>query len=102
MFQLAATATPHTTTHSHHSVPGWVFLALLAWAAGYLFICWIRPFRHCHRCKGLGRRPARIGRGYRPCNPCDSTGYRIRAGRHLLKYLRDIRRAGTPRNGNHR
>jgi hypothetical protein len=29
------------------------------------------------------------------CPRCDGSGYRIRAGRHVLNRLRDTRRAGT-------
>jgi hypothetical protein len=84
-----ATATLTTTTQSHQ-IPGLGILVLigLAWAVGYLLWCWISPFTHCRRCSGLGKRRARIGRGFRHCPRCDGSGYQLRPGRHILNHLR--------------
>jgi hypothetical protein len=89
---LAATATPPAATHSNHP-GGLAALLLLAtiWTTGYLLLCWIRPLRPCRACAGLGKRRAPNGRKYRHCRRCDGTGYRTRAGRHLLNTLRPAR-----------
>ncbi|GAA5033765.1 hypothetical protein [Actinopolymorpha pittospori] len=90
----AATATPLAATHSDQpGVAGWLVLGLAAWAAGYLLLCWIWPFRNCRRCNGWGKHRAPIGRGFRHCPRCDGTGHRLRTGRLLLNHLRDIRGA---------
>jgi hypothetical protein len=92
MLHPAATATRTTTTHSIH-IPGIGVLLLLglAWAVGYLLLCWISPFATCRRCHGLGKR--RVGRRIRHCRRCDDTGLRLRPGRHVLNRLRSIHRA---------
>src|SRR5262249_26619848 len=90
MLTLTTTATPPTPTHSNP--PGALvvlILLALAWTAGYLLLCWIRPLRHCRRCAGLGKRRTPTGRKLRPCRRCDATGYRT--GRHLLNALRSTR-----------
>ena len=92
MLTLAATATPTTATRSNHpSMLAILLLLALAWAAGYLLLCWIWPLRHCRRCAGLGKHRSRSGRRLRPCRRCDATGYRTRTGRHLLNALRTAR-----------
>jgi hypothetical protein len=91
MLSLAATATRATATHGHH-LPGLGVLLLLAlaWAVGYLALCWIWPFVNCRRCTGSGKRRALVGRGFRHCPRCDGTGYQLRPGRHVLNHLRSI------------
>ena len=91
MLHLAATATHTATTHSHH-LPGVgvLFLIGLAWAAGYLFLCWVWPFVNCRRCSGSGKRRALVGQGFRHCPRCDGTGHQLRPGRHVLNHLRTI------------
>lgn len=93
MLSLAATATHVATTHSHH-LPGADVLVLLGlvWTAGYLLLCLIWPFVKCRRCHGLGKRRALIGSGFRDCNHCDGSGYRIRPGRHMVNHLRSVQR----------
>jgi hypothetical protein len=90
---LAATATHHAATHSHY-LGGLVILAVLA-AAAWLLLAALRPITACRRCRGLGKIPARTGRGWRPCTRCGHTGYRIRPGYHLTTRARDIHRNGT-------
>ena len=91
MLSHAATATHTAATHSHH-LPGISVLLLIgiAWAVGYLLLCWIWPFTNCRRCSGLGKRCAVIGKGFRHCPRCDGTGHRLRPGRHVLNHLRSI------------
>jgi hypothetical protein len=92
----AATATHLTATHSHN-IAGLVLavLAALIITAGYLLLCAIWPLASCSRCHRVGKIPARIGRGYRPCRHCDGTGYRIRPGTRAVSRLRAIHRNGT-------
>ena len=98
MLTLAATATPPTATHSNHTGMLAVLLLLaLAWAAGYLLLCWIRPLRPCRACAGLGKRRSPSGRKFRHCRRCDGTGYRTRTGRHLLNTLLHSARDTTSR-----
>jgi hypothetical protein len=96
MLSLAATATHTATTHSH-DMPGtgMLFLIGLAWAVGYLLLCWIWPFTKCSRCHGLGKRRALVGRGFRDCNHCDGSGYRVRPGRHVVNHLRSVHHRGS-------
>ena len=95
MLHHAATATltrRHPQSRPRASVAG-SSSPSLAWAAGYLLLCWIWPFTNCRRCHGWGKRKAPIGRGFRHCPRCDGTGHRLRIGRHLLNHLREIRGA---------
>ncbi|SHN04952.1 hypothetical protein [Cryptosporangium aurantiacum] len=95
MLTLAATSTPDPATYSDLLVPlAWLLLAGLIAAPFYLGLCWIWPFTACRRCHGAGKRGAWIGRGFRYCTHCDGTGARLRAGRHVLNYLRRTHRAG--------
>jgi hypothetical protein len=93
VLQLAATATRTVATHSHHSsdLAPLAFLVIAA-GVGYLLTCWIWPFGTCRRCHGLGKRRSPIGRAFRHCDTCDGTGYRLRAGRHLITRARHTRR----------
>jgi hypothetical protein len=83
-----ATATLTAATHSNGQGVAVLVLIGLVWAAGYLLLCWIWPFRYCRRCRGWGKRHAPIGRGFRHCPRCDGTGYRLRIGRHVINHLR--------------
>jgi hypothetical protein len=86
---LAATATRLAATHgSEWSLLSWLILAGLVWFAGYLLTCWIWPFGNCRRCHGTGRRRSPSGHAFRRCRRCDGGGARLRAGRHLINYLR--------------
>jgi hypothetical protein len=60
---------------------------------GYLAVCWLKPFRACHKCEGTGRIHHRIGRGSRTCHRCRGTGLRLRLGRHLINHYRRIHHA---------
>jgi hypothetical protein len=88
---LAATAT--------HPNPGFLALLLLAgllWGVGYLVACWLYPFAPCRRCAGSGKRRAPWNRrAFRLCNRCDGDGHRLRTGRLVLNYLRDLHDKGT-------
>ncbi|SMD14173.1 hypothetical protein [Kibdelosporangium aridum] len=89
----AATTIPITATYSS-ALSGLVavgLLALVITTLGYLTVCWLRPFTRCRHRHPLRRRATR-------CTRCDGTGYRVRAGRHLLNRLRDSHR----RHGRHR
>jgi hypothetical protein len=61
----------------------------------YAAMCWLKPFRSCRRCAGLGRRPRRIGKGWRPCRPCNGNGGRLRAGRWIFNQLTRLHSDGN-------
>ncbi len=70
---------------------------LLLLTVGYLALCLASPFKRCPRCNGIGHqlktdRKGRPTRG-KPCRHCDTTGLRIRYGRHLLNLARTRRNA---------
>lgn len=69
--------------------------ALIIITLRYLFVCYVRPFGRCRKCKGERRIRNRIGRGSRYCRRCNGTGLRLRWGRHLLNYARRLHRDGT-------
>lgn len=58
----------------------------------YGLACWLKPFRPCRRCHGLGRMTRSLGRGYRHCRRCYGEGGRLRAGRIAYNYLSAARR----------
>jgi hypothetical protein len=93
---LAATPPPPSATHGHDPVGlAWLALTVTTVAALYLLTCWLWPFGNCRRCHGTGKSRAPLGRAFRHCPRCDGSGYRVRAGRHVITLLRNTRRAGT-------
>ncbi|WP_219459956.1 hypothetical protein [Nonomuraea rhizosphaerae] len=58
----------------------------------YASACYVSPFGRCRKCKGKSR--TRHGRGVRYCRRCDSTGLRLRLGRHLWNYARSLHHDG--------
>jgi hypothetical protein len=62
-----------------------LLLAALALAAPYALACWLAPFGPCHRCHA--RDPL--------CPACDGTGRRVRLGRRVWTYLRQLHDDGT-------
>ncbi len=64
-------------------------LPLLTVTLSYSLLCWVRPFKPCRHCHGLGPQPRRIGRPL-PCRHCQHTGLQLRAGRHLTNALRRL------------
>jgi hypothetical protein len=93
VFPLAATTTLAAATASNDlpsrdALYGWLILAAIVYALGYLLACWIWPFGNCRRCHGTGRHRSPSGRAFRHCRRCDGGGARLRAGRHLINYLR--------------
>ena len=68
--------------------------ALLVVTLSYAVLCAASPFGFCRRCCGYGRRVTPRGRR-RPCHRCQTTGLRIRTGRHLYNLARRTYDAGT-------
>lgn len=63
-------------------------LALLV-TLGYLGWAWLRPFKTCRRCEGMGR--IRNGRGRpKPCKRCGGKGIRPRAFRNPQRAARRL------------
>jgi hypothetical protein len=82
--QSAATATSQAGTAAA------LTLILLLVTLGYLLTCWLWPYATCRRCHGTGKRRAPIARRtFGLCRRCHGDGHRLRAGRHVLNYLRD-------------
>ncbi len=70
-------------------------LIILAVTLCYAFVCWVRPFRACRRCRGIGRKPTGSRRSARYCRPCRGTGRRLRVGRWFFNQLAHHHRGGT-------
>nr|WP_202888640.1 hypothetical protein [Kribbella solani] len=87
------TATIHTTIHTA-ALAATVLLIVTAVVGFYLLTCLIWPFGKCHRCKGVGKFKAPIGKAFRHCGKCDGSGLRVRTGRHFINHLRAVRGAG--------
>lgn len=68
---------------------------ILAGTAWWIFRLATRPFKNCRRCKGLGRIPARTGRGRaKLCRRCEGTGLTARASARIAGYTaRHVRNA---------
>jgi hypothetical protein len=63
-------------------------LAIAGYAALYLLVVLIFPFRPCRKCHGRGTRTNRvIGGGFRQCTRCNGTGRAVRPGRRFLQRL---------------
>lgn len=80
-----ATTTLTAATHGY-SLAGLVTIAVLVLVlitAGYFLRCWLDPFTTCHH---------RDSRRTWRCRRCQGTGTRLRAGRHLINQILDIRR----------
>lgn len=75
-----------------------IVLGVLA-AAVYVGGCALRPFGRCRRCGGFGTRTGKSLILRRPvakgCRWCDSTGRRLRWGRHVWNYFGRLYREGT-------
>jgi hypothetical protein len=70
-------------------------LLILAVVTGsHLAVCWLRPFTRCRHRNPLRRRAVH-------CTRCDGTGYRVRAGRHVLNRLRNTRRSADRFDDHH-
>lgn len=57
---------------------------------GYLLACWIWPFAACRRCDGDGKFRSPSGKAWRPCRKCRGTGARLRIGRRVWNYIRQL------------
>ena len=76
-------------------------LFILIVTLGYANLCWLKPFTHCDRCKGVGVSPRRLSdrmrygqtgkpraaRGMPDCPHCRGTGLRLRIGRYVYNHL---------------
>lgn len=63
----------------------------LAALGAYWVACLLWPFANCRRCGGDGKTRSPSGKAWRVCKRCDGTGRRLRAGRHIINYLRESR-----------
>ncbi len=94
---LIAVTNSHHATGAHESgiSTGYLVLAALVVAGGYLAACWIWPFAACMRCKGAGKFLSPSGRAWRYCRRCNGRGARLRIGRRVWNWLTDFH------DGNH-
>lgn len=74
----------------------WAILAVMLWAAWYLLVCAIFPWRACRWCDG-GKKRSSSGRHWRDCWHCAGSGKRIRVGRRLGKAMADRSRSRSRR-----
>jgi hypothetical protein len=72
-----------------------LLLILLVVTVCYGLACWLWPFRACRRCHGTGQRRAPIGKAFGLCRRCNGDRYRLRVGRRVANYLRELHRDGT-------
>ena len=70
-------------------------LTTLGYAAWYILISVLAPWRACRRCHGTGHTGHRGARRGQDCRPCDGTGRRVRLGRRLYEHLATEYRTGT-------
>lgn len=68
---------------------------LTAATLGYSLACWVKPFRACTRCDGMGRIRGKLTRRPRPCRRCRGTGLRLRIGRRIHNRLTHLHTEGT-------
>ncbi|MFF3868008.1 hypothetical protein [Micromonospora sp. NPDC001898] len=68
-------------------------LATLGYAAWYLLLCMVAPWKRCDHCDGTGHHRTIIGT-HRECRRCDGTRLRVRTGRRIIEHIRDEYRAG--------
>jgi hypothetical protein len=89
---LTAVTHSHITSGVHESgiSTGYLLLAALLVAGGYLVACWIWPFAACMRCKGAGKFRSPSGRAWRYCRRCNGRGARLRIGRRIWNFLTDL------------
>ncbi|WP_433891767.1 hypothetical protein [Streptomyces sp. CA-111067] len=81
------------------TLPFLAIACLLVITVCYGAVCAGSPFGRCRRCHGLGfalttDRRGKVKRG-KPCRRCKTSGYRIRAGRHLFNLAQRLYREGT-------
>ena len=72
------------------AIPNVVLFAALV-VAGYALTCWVWPYTACGRCKGSGKARSPSGKAFRDCRRCKGAGRRIRLGRRLWGFGRDMR-----------
>jgi len=58
----------------------------LYYATGCVF--W--PYAKCWRCRGTARRSALWGGGFQLCGTCGATGRRLKLGRAIYNYFRNL------------
>lgn len=79
--------TVHTPAHPAFAL---ILLALLV-TLGYLARVWLRPFKACRHCDGMGRIRTRLSR-VKPCRKCSGHGIRRRAWRAPANQARAVLR----------
>jgi hypothetical protein len=71
---------PGGTVHTPADPAFALIILILLVTLGYLARVWLRPFKTCRRCEGMGRIRTRNGRGRpKPCKRCGGKGLRPRA-----------------------
>jgi hypothetical protein len=90
-----------TSTDTPLPLPVRIVLIVLIVTLGYALACWLKPFTHCHRCRGHGTSTRtlsdrlrygappkpRAARGKPDCPRCRGTGLRLRIGRRAANHL---------------
>ena len=80
--------------HPHHLAASALILAPLAVTVCYVAACAVWPFASCRKCGGAGRHRSPSGRAWRYCHRCSGTGARLRTGRRIFNYLRNLHKEG--------
>jgi len=80
--------------HPYHLAASALILPLIVVTFGYIAACVVWPFGTCRKCGGSGRHRSPSGRAFRYCHRCGGTGARLRTGRRLWNYLRNLHKEG--------
>jgi hypothetical protein len=80
--------------HPHHLAASALILPVIVVTFGYITACAVWPFGTCRKCSGSGRHRSPSGRAFRYCHRCKGTGARLRTGRRIWNYLRNLHKEG--------
>jgi len=89
---MASNAATATLTAAISAAPV-IILAVVT--LGYVWLCWMRPFRRCPKCEGTGWTCSAVLRRPKPCRRCVGEGWRLRHGRRAYNHLHRLHRDGT-------
>lgn len=81
--------------HPHPAAASTLIPIILLVTIGYIAVCAWWPFHACRTCSGTGRHHSPSGRAFRYCRHCKGTGARLRLGRLIWNFIRDLHKECT-------